>query len=263
MGYIIAFLIVLGIICAILGWIKDRIVDLFGWIRRHKKGVLMAVALVAIGFLVSMKLAGAILIVWAVVDEIIRLHKARVAERNEQELREHLGVNCLRCGYMDVPKWKAMLPDFAGRSYPEATSFSQIVTEFAKETEQRYIVDDEKLSWLDPAVHYLTENGIADIVQLSEQPSDGLAYTHITVNEKLIHDALEKLCAAQKETGKPIIERIPIEDDAARKEFGLREDETVPEYYKTAYKISDAMMRLRKSDTVMAMESEELSLDDL
>lgn len=263
MPYLIAIVIAICIIWAILGWIKDRIVDLFGWIGRHIKGVLAAAVLVGIWFLLGPDVAVAILICGAVAGGIIKCCRVWSANRNERELKKYLGASCLRCGCMDVPKWKAKLPGFAGRRYPKATGFSRIVTEFAEETERRYITDDEKLSWLNPAVHYLSENGIADIVQLSELPSDGLAYTHVTVNEKLIHDALEKLCIAQKETGKTIIERIPVEDEAARKEFGLREGAAVPEYYKTAYKISDAMMSLRKSGAAPAMESEELSLDDL
>lgn len=262
MPYLIAIVIAICIIWAILEWIKDRIVDLFGWIGRHIKGVLAVAALVGIWFQLGPDAAMVILICGALVGGVIKCCRAWIAHRNERALKKYLGVSCLRYGCMDVPKWKDKLPSFAGRRYPKATSFSRIVTEFAEEMERRYITDDEKLSWLNPAVHYLLENGIADIVQLSELPSDGLAYTHVTVNEKLIHDALEKLCIAQKETGKIIIERIPIEDEAARKEFRLQEGAAVPDYYKTAYKISDAMMS-RKSDAAPAMESEELSLDDL
>ena len=161
---------------------------------------------------------------------------------------------------MDEERWRAVLPAYADRRYPEPGAFASITAEFTAGVERTYITNDEKLTWLDPIVHQLVLKGMADIGQLVQVPSEGLAYTHATPDAKLIYDALENLCAAQKVEGQPILEKIVLMRDAVRSDLNLS---YVPDYYLAAYKISDALLDRRRDGAANMIQREEISFSAL
>lgn len=263
MPYIIAIIIAIALLGALLEWIKDLIVDLFGWIGRHIPQILLVIVFFVLCSQVGVSTAVALYAVGALAYILWKNFRRWVARNNERALTEHLNRSCLKYGYMTHDRWKRALPDYVGKAYPESTSFYAIVDQFARDVEQRYIAGDEKLAWLDPAIHYLAQETAADVHQLAQVPSEGLRYTHFTPNEKLIYDAMENLYTCKKIGDKAMIQKIPLGDDAVRKDLGLREGVSIPEYYKTAYVIADELRDKRKGGGEDAMESEEFSLDDL
>ena len=185
-------------------------------------------------------------------EQITSNFTKKIKQKNEDGVNTYLINNCVKCGHVTEDSWKAMLPQFASKSY--ITSFEQITSNFAKRMEDKYIEGDEKLTWLNPAVHYLRNNLIADITELERVPSEGLNFTHVTPNGKLIFDAMENLCKVKVSDGKHMIQKILLKPDAVRQELNLAADASIPEYYMIAYKINDIEGNI---------ESEELSLDDL
>lgn len=194
-------------------------------------------------------------------EQITSNFTKKIKQKNEDELNKYLINNCVRCGHVTEGSWKAMLPQFASKTY--ITSFKQITSNFAKKIEDKYIEGDEQLTWLNPAVHYLINNLIADITELERVPSEGLNFTHVTPNGKLIFDAMENLRKVKVIEGKDMIQKILLEPDAVRQELNLAAGASIPEYYMIAYKINDYYANEKKNNIEGNIESEEISLDDL
>lgn len=262
MHYIIAFIIAIAILGALLEFIKELLGGLFGWIGRHLSQIILVILFLGLCSQVGVATTVVLYAIGALVYTLWKNLKHWIARNNERALTQHLNQNCLRFGYMNHDSWTRALPDYANKTYPESTSFYCIVDQFASDVERQYIASDEKLSWLDPAIRHLAQE-MADVHQLAQVPSEGLHYTHSTPNEKLIYDAMENLCACKKIGNKAMIQKVPLEEDAVRKDLGLRDSAAIPEYYKAAYIISDELRNKRKDGCENAVESEEFTFDDL
>jgi hypothetical protein len=247
---IIVILIIIGAIGALVEWIKEKIgfLILIG---------LVILAVYVLGFVKMLKIAAIIFSVFMLIGWISTV----VQKGNEKNLMMYLNKHCLMLGYMSADMWKRHLPQFSTKSYE--TSFELITKNFAESVERQYIENDVKLEWLDPAVLYLTNNLMADVIELEKVPSKKLQYTHITPNAKLIYEAMEHLCLAKVVDGKHMIQKIQLDDAAVRKELKLQDNISIPEYYKTAYRISDYFANKRRNETEGNIESEEITFDDL
>ena len=248
--YIIIGIIVLGIISAIVDWIKIH------------KGIITLIVITGIcifvfGFMKTVIIYAVLFVVLLVLGCVITY----IERKNEEELNKYLNDNCLKCGYVTLNTWKKMLPQYVTRQYD--TSFEEITMNFSHRIEKEYIEQDSTLKWLDPAVLYLIKNSMADVLELEKVPSENLNYTHITPNAQLIFEAMENLCKAKVINGKHMIQKITLEDDGVRKQLNLSDDVSVPMYYKAAYKINDHFKNMRKDGIEGNIDSEEVSFDDL
>ena len=275
MIYLFIALAVIWLICSFIGWILERIGDLFGWLWRHKPVAVGVGGFFLLSFLFGAPTALPFTILYAVGYLLVRKimeWAARLAEklrqwareRNELMLRRCLEADCLKLGHMTPDLWRARLPAYVDLEYPEPYDFDEIVRGFAQMVEENYIDGDEQLAWLEPIVHDLVHRGMADVGQLSQVSSEGLTYTHNTPDAKLIYDALEKLRAVKKVGGKAMIEKISLTDrEQVRRDLKIPSHESVPSYYMAAYKISDALMDRRRCGSVSYIEREELVFSDL
>lgn len=246
------------------------------WIKKHR---ILFIALIIsflifqwvgivpilIGFVVFILIAVVIAIILPDLrDTILEFLEELIRKRNEENFNDYLKKHCMQCGYMDEERWNRRL-SWWYKVLPYESSFEEITENFAVSVEKEYIENDEELKWLDPIVHYLTEQVIADIAELERVPNPYLNYTHYTPNAKLIYDAMNKLCVVKKREGKFMIQRINLEEDPVREQLQLNIEEIVPEYYKAAYRINDYFVKKRKDsmDRVGNIVSEEIRLEDL
>lgn len=258
--YIIIGLLILGVIGALLEWLGEHKGLIIGIIIFAICCYFFGEIVVKIIFtIIGIGIAGCFFAV--PIKGVYECIQGFIKRRNEKELMIYLNENCIRCGYVDRTYWRELLPEYVSKSYE--TSFEEITNRFAWQVEEKYIRNDKEIEWLNPAMTYLINNVIADVVELEKVPSENLKYTHITPNGKLIHDAMESLCSAKIVNGKPMVQKIVLEDSAVRKSLKLQDGKEIPSYYKVAYKIMDSFAKKRKNNKNSNIESEEISLDDL
>lgn len=199
--------------------------------------------------------------------ELISRAAKKVAARNEDELNNHLKTNCEKCGYMDTESWNKLLPNFAGKIYSKP--FEQITEAFATSIQNNHLSSKDDYSWFEPTLYYLLYNRIADVSDLEQAPNSNLKYTHGTSDKELIYAAIEYYSSTFIFNGKRWIEKHPVENEQLiREQLNLTKAESIPEYYKTFYKVCDQYPKIenKNSEGVTIpeniMESEEMTLDE-
>lgn len=247
---VIIFIIVVGAIAALVDWVKA-----------NKGLVTMLVAFIISWFIFGFIETIVIAIILFVIAMIIAAIINKIEINNQKKLLIHLKNNCSKLGYMNANKWRNYLPEYADKMYP--TSFDDITKNFALQIERLNIIEDNNLSWLDPASKYLVESGMADVYELAQVPSEGLKWTHVTPNEKLIFDAMEKLSIVKKINDKKLINKINLDEEAVKSAHNFDKNKSIPKYLCVAYKIDDYFMNKKTNTNESNIESEEFSLDDL
>lgn len=235
---------VIIIILALL-WSLLTSVASFAW--KYKLQIIYIIMALALMFIIYVLIK--------CVDKYISDKKKR---KNELLLYQYLQDNCLECGYMNPWKWRKLLPDFAYKEY--FTGFDYITSEFAKEVEAKY-VKSAKEKWIHPIIEYLTQNGMADIYELTQVPNEFLKYTHYTSDAILINRELDRLCETAEKDGRKIIEKIRLERESVEMMYHLP-GKNINEVYLNAYKISGDFLTsqiLQKGNLV----THEFSADDL
>lgn len=199
MVYIIAIIVILGLIGALIEFIGE-----------HKKPVLitlgcvvvLVVAYRALGWLGIFILFGVIVILGILVfiasniyahdeskKETAKINQetqaANRAQMNENELILELNKNCYHLGLMTPEKWKKKLPNYVGRSY--MTSFESITFNFAKQIEQGHIVQND--DWFEPFKIYILNHpsGATVTKMLNEVVCPQLKMTHVTPDGDLVN----------------------------------------------------------------------------
>lgn len=247
---VIIFIIVVGLISALVEWVKA-----------NKGLVTLIIAFIiscfVFGFTETIMISIILFILLMIISAIVK----QIEINNQKKLLIHLKNNCRKLGYMNPNKWRNYLPEYANKMYP--TSFEDITRNFALEIERVYIIEDSNLSWLDPASKYLAESGMADVYELAQIPSEGLKWTHVTPNEKLIFDAMEKLSIVKKINNRKLINKINLEEEAVKSAHNFDKNKSIPKYLCAAYKIDDYFMDKKINTSESNIESEEFSLDDL
>ncbi|MBU3178390.1 hypothetical protein KPL47_18865 [Clostridium estertheticum] len=247
---IVVILFVIGIIGNILKWAKENIIPILL--------IIGAIVIIYVfGFWAVLKVAVVICGILGLGGWIYNC----IAEKNEKQLNSFLRNSCMQMGCMDVAAWVKKLPQFAGKSYN--SSFGSITSEFALAMEKKYITDDPKLSWLDPATNYLKKAFAADVWELERIPSKILEYTHCTSNGKLIQEAMEQISDNKIINGKHLVQKASLEAEAVCKDHYFNSIESVPDYYLYLYTINEYFRERSVSKDESNMETEEMSLDDL
>lgn len=247
---IVIVLLIIGVVRVLLEWVKENIgIILF---------VVVAIAgIYFLGFWTALKIATVICGLVLIFAWIYNY----VATKNEKELKSFLEGSCMKLGYMNDSAWVKRLPQFADKAYNN--SFESITKKFALDIEKRYIEDDFKLRWLDPASNYLKKAFVADIRELEQVPSEGLAYTHHTPNGKLIKEAMDQISINKIIDGKHLVQKAPLEAEAVCKDHNFMSVESIPEYYMNLYTINEYFRERSVSKEESNLETEEMSLDDL
>lgn len=250
MMQIIVVIIIIGVIGALLEWAKKNVTIV----------VIIVLAIAGIffwGFWTALKVALLIFVLLLICGWIYN----SIGEKNEKELNGFLGSSCVQFGYMNDSAWVKKLPQFAGKSYN--TSFQSITSQFALNIEKRYITDDSKLTWLDPASNYLKKAFAADVWGLEQIPSPGLSYTHSTPNGKLIQEAMDYISISKIINGKHFMKKVLMEAEAVCKKHNFKSIESLPKYYLHLYTINEYFRERSVSKGESNFETEEMSLDDL
>ena len=226
-GYIIALIIIIGIIGAICSAIKDLYDNLsdaisptaviitiilsiiaffaFSWV-----GVL-AVAILGLGFSFTLKKIGQAL----AQHDKSRRETAKINQKtkkmsldhsNEMALREELEKNCRWLGYMNQEKWKDKLSNYVNKSYE--TDFESITNNFAKQMEEQNIIQNG--DWFKPFLQHIvdTEAGNTAIQLLNVVNCPQLNITHITPDIELLESELEKKTQRISDDVPPLLNKV-------------------------------------------------------
>ena len=207
MSYIIIGLIILGLIISVFEWLSDLVggalhliiiiaVLVIAYLAFSWEGVFVVIAISVVGAIIIglLKKAG------VYVSDKVEAHDKRVKEtakiqqqmqteqithNNDTALMQELTKNCTWLGYMNEEKWVAKLPNFVGRCY--STSFKQITSNYAKQIEQQYILQND--DWFEPYKLYVLNHpgGSTVTKMMAEVDCPQLKMTHCTPNGDLIN----------------------------------------------------------------------------
>ena len=127
---------------------------------------------------------------------------------NEAALLEELNLNCRWLGYMNEEMWKKKLANYAEKKY--VTSFNEITENFAKQTEQQYITQND--GWFQPFLMYIIDHpqGTTPIKMLNEVSCSQLNATHFTSNLELLQRKLRKGTQRISKDVPPLFEEIAL-----------------------------------------------------
>ncbi len=207
MWYIIIGLIILGLITSFFEWLSDLVggalpliiiiaVLVTSYLAFSWEGVFTVIAIAVVGAIVIglLKKAG------IYVNDKVEAHDKRAKEtaqikqqtqaeqithNNDAALMQELAKNCTWLGYMDAQMWAAKLSNFVGRSY--STSFEEVTSNFAKQIEQQYILQND--DWFEPYKLYVLNHpgGSTVTKMIAEVDCPQLKMTHCTPDGDLIN----------------------------------------------------------------------------
>ena len=215
--------------------------SLFGWI-----GVLAAIAIAAVvvGIVCLVQFIG------KTVEEHDKQKKEtakinfatqikKEAFENETALLEELNLNCRWLGYMNDEMWQRKFPNYMDKKY--ATDFKEITANFAKQTEQQYITQNNE--WFQPFLRYIIEHpqGSTPTKMINEVNCPQFNATHFTPNIVLLKKKLKEGTQRVSKDVPPLFEEIPLSEIAdclyvptkyalklygkEEKEFGVKQEE--------------------------------------
>ena len=228
MMYIIIGLIVIGIVYAIIEWLKDTagvwlpillgvgvlVVAFFaaGWV-----GVLAV-----IGIAIGVALLAALV---SVVTKSRREHDSSVrqtaqlqldkqrgeqAHENDKALLKELNDNCKYLGFMNDKMWNNKLSNYVDRPY--STNFNEMTRNFAKQMEEQNITGNDE--WFEPFMNYIISHpaGSTIVKLLSEVKCKQFQTTHITPNKTLLERKLEAGTKDVSKDVKALFNATPMND---------------------------------------------------
>lgn len=201
MIYIIIILIILGLMGALIEFIKEHFAII--------AGLILAVTFVVLtggtGIIVA-------LILWGVYAIVKKNRDGKYAEKelerktaqqnsetsrsemrhdNDKELANELDRNCKYLGLMNEQRWEMQLNNYVNKEY--STSFAEITKNFAMQIEDQYIAKNVDY-WMQNFEKYIVQrpNGSPIHKMLEEVECSAFRMTHITPTNKILEHYLNE-----------------------------------------------------------------------
>lgn len=207
MWYIIIALIIFGLIYALFEWLADLVGGAgvlitiigvlvaaflaFSWV-----GVFAVIGIAVAGAIIIAAIANAGTFVSKKVEEHdtskreterikLQTQKEKLAHENDKALMDELKNNCCWLGAMNAEDWKKKLPNYVTKGY--SSSFETITSNFAKQIEQQYILQNNE--WFEPyKIYVLNHPGGTTVTQMIHEVNcPQLKMTHCTPDGDLIN----------------------------------------------------------------------------